>query len=193
MGAAAVGKSSIISQFLYEQFIGEYKETIEELHRSEYKLTDTQLELDILDTSGVHSFPAMRTLAISTSNAFILVYSVDDPSSFDEVIALREQILAERNDENVPIVIVANKTDMESDERVIKREIAETLVSVEWGHGYVEASAKENVNIEGIFKEILRQSKVKYSLSPVLERRRISIPVLTQKKKDLSPKRHSID
>lgn len=36
MGAARVGKTSIIKQFLYDQFPDRYKETIEELHRGEW-------------------------------------------------------------------------------------------------------------------------------------------------------------
>ncbi|XP_050390773.2 ras-related protein Rap-2a-like [Patella vulgata] len=193
MGAAAVGKSSIISQFLYERFVSEYKETIEELHRGEYSVKGTQLVLDILDTAGAHSFPAMRKLAIATSNAFILVYSVNDATSFDEVKAMREQIIAERDDENVPIVIVANKTDVLEEKRTISRETAEALVSVEWGNGYIEASAKDNINIVGIFKEILRQSKFQYSLSPAVKRRRISMPAIlfSKKKAPTQPKRHS--
>ncbi|XP_055954364.1 ras-related protein rapA-like, partial [Patella vulgata] len=184
MGAAAVGKSCIISQFLYERFVSEYKETVEELHSGECNENGKQLILDILDTAGAHSFPAMRKLAIAKSNAFILVYSVNDASSFDEVKIMREQIIAERDDENVPIVIVANKTDVLEDKRIISRVTAELLVSVEWGNGYIEASAKDNINIVGIFKEILRQSKVQYSLSPAVKRKRISIPAILFSKKN---------
>ncbi|CAG5126645.1 unnamed protein product, partial [Candidula unifasciata] len=191
MGAAGVGKTAIISQFLYDQFVSEYKETIEELHRGEYDTNGVRLTLDILDTSGCHSFPAMRKLAIDTSDAFVLVYSVDDESSFQAVTSLRQQILEEKQDRDVPIVIVANKTDIGSAKRVISSETAESLVCMDWGNGYIEASAKDNVNIVGIFKEILRQSKVRYELSPAVRRRRESMPTTTDKKKNKLAKRRT--
>ena len=93
-----------------------------------------------------------------------------------EVSSLRQQILDERPEGDVPIVIVANKTDVGDDRRSILPETAESLVCLDWGNGYVEASAKDNVNIVGIFKEILRQSKVRYELSPAVRRRRESMP-----------------
>lgn len=93
MGSARTGKSQIVSQFLYDRFSSRYRQTIEELHRGEYELPDgSSLTLDILDTSGAFPFPAMRQLSISTGNAFILVYSLDDEESWNEVARLREQV-----------------------------------------------------------------------------------------------------
>lgn len=93
MGAAFVGKTQILSQFLYDKFTSRYRQTIEELHRGEYELPDhSSLTLDILDTSGSFSFPAMRDLSISTSNAFILVFSIDSEESWSEVARLREKV-----------------------------------------------------------------------------------------------------
>lgn len=94
MGSAKVGKSSIISQFLYDKYLTRYRETVEELHRGEYELPDgASLTLDILDTSGAFQFPAMRALSITTSGAFILVYAVDDEQTWNEVLALRKQVI----------------------------------------------------------------------------------------------------
>lgn len=93
MGSAFVGKTQIVSQFLYDKFTSRYRQTIEELHRGEYELPDqSSLILDILDTSGAFAFPAMRDLSISTSNGFLLVFSIDNEESWKEVSRLREKV-----------------------------------------------------------------------------------------------------
>ena len=52
MGAAAVGKTCIVSRLMYERFINEYRATVEELHSGHYELNGMPVTLDILDTSG---------------------------------------------------------------------------------------------------------------------------------------------
>ncbi|CAO1309099.1 unnamed protein product [Diamesa hyperborea] len=193
MGSAHTGKSQIISQFLYEKFTTRYRQTIEELHCGEYELPDgNSLTLDILDTSGSFSFPAMRDLSISTGNAFILVYSVDDEESWEEVSKLREKIIEKRG-VRIPIVVVGNKTDLHQDQRKISFEIAESIVTLDWECGYVECSAKSNENIVDVFKELLVQANIRYNLSPAVRRRRQSLPSLStsQASQKFSLKRHS--
>lgn len=65
---------------------------MEELHRGEYEIEGETLTLDLLDTSGAHQFPAMRELAIRQSDAFILVFAIDDPSSWETLASLREEV-----------------------------------------------------------------------------------------------------
>lgn len=175
MGSPKVGKTAIIAQFLYDRFINDYKQTVEELHRGEYDIAGCSLTLDILDTSGsYYEFPAMRALAIANADAFLLVYSIDDADSFEEVRSLRDLIL-ESKEATVPLVIVGNKCDLNV-ERQVSRETAETVVTIDWENGFVEASAKENINIVAIFKELLAQARVPYALSPAVKRRRQSLP-----------------
>lgn len=173
LGAAKVGKSSLISQFLYNTFSPKYKRTIEEMHHGDFNVSGVRLTLDILDTSGAYEFPAMRTLSMQSADAFILVYDITDANSFTEVRTLRDQIHETKDSTAVPIVVVGNKVDLaETGARQVEFHTTESVVTVDWENGFVEASAKDNVNVSQIFKELLVQAKVKYNLSPALRRRR---------------------
>ncbi|XP_045594724.1 ras-related protein Rap-2b isoform X2 [Procambarus clarkii] len=174
MGAAKVGKTAIINQFLYDSFTPKYTRTVEEMHHGEYEVSGMSLTLDILDTSGSYEFPAMRELSVNTADAFILVYSITDDESFQEVRHLRDFILQTKK-ETVPIVVVGNKADLE-EQRAVPQETAETIVLVKWENGFLEASAKDNLNVLHIFKELLNQAKIRYALSPAVKRRRQSMP-----------------
>lgn len=54
MGAAKVGKTSLINQFLYNRFSPKYKRTVEEMHQGTFSISGVSLTLDILDTSGAY-------------------------------------------------------------------------------------------------------------------------------------------
>lgn len=120
MGAAKVGKSSLISQFLYGTFSTKYKRTVEEMHHGDFSVAGVTLTLDILDTSGAFEFPAMRALSISSADAFILVYDVNDASTFEEVRSLRDQIHETKGGTAVPIVVVGNKVDLADEHRQVR-------------------------------------------------------------------------
>nr|CAD7572505.1 unnamed protein product [Timema californicum] len=173
MGAAKVGKSSLISQFLYGTFSPKYKRTIEEMHHGDFNVGGVSLTLDILDTSGSYEFPAMRALSISSAEAFVLVYDITDADTFEEVRTLRDQIHETKGNTAVPIVVVGNKVDLaEEGSRQVEFSTTESVVTVDWENGFVESSAKDNTNVTLVFKELLAQAKVKYNLSPALRKKR---------------------
>ncbi|XP_054159769.1 dexamethasone-induced Ras-related protein 1-like [Oppia nitens] len=165
LGSAKVGKTSIVRRLLSDKFEEIHKPTIEELYQNDYKLKDSDmtLTLDLLDTSGSYPFPAMRKLAISTGDAFVLVYAIDDLDSFEEVTRLKDAIIDERATNLPPIVTVGNKSDL-VDKRMVKKELAETIINIDWEMGFVECSAKNNENILLVFKELLQQKQTQYIL-----------------------------
>uniref|UniRef100_A0A1S4H7B1 GTP-binding protein Rhes n=1 Tax=Anopheles gambiae TaxID=7165 RepID=A0A1S4H7B1_ANOGA len=125
MGAAKVGKSSLITQFLYSSFSPKYKRTVEEMHHGHFSVGGVNLTLDILDTSGSYEFPAMRALSISSADAFILVYDVTDSITFEEVKAIREQIHEIKSTTAVPIVVVGNKTDLSDEDEDLRQHVTQ--------------------------------------------------------------------
>lgn len=64
MGSAKVGKTSLITQFLYNRFSAKYKRTVEEMHQGNFSIAGVSLTLDILDTSG--SFEVIYVYCVYT-------------------------------------------------------------------------------------------------------------------------------
>jgi GTPase SAR1 family protein len=66
----------------------------------------------------------MRALSISSADAFILVYDVNDASTFEEVRTLRDQIHETKCGTAVPIVVVGNKVDLADEHREVRHRIS---------------------------------------------------------------------
>ncbi|XP_008328287.1 ras-related protein Rap-2a-like [Cynoglossus semilaevis] len=175
LGAAGVGKTALIQRFLKDTFEPKHRRTVEELHRKEYEVGGIKVTINIMDTSGSYSFPAMRKLSIQNSDAFALVYAVDDLQSLEAVKTLREEILEVKEDKYTPIVVIGNKIDRHNEQQVFTKDVLST-VELDWNHSFVESSAKENVNVLEAFKELLLQANLPSWLSPTLCRRRETIP-----------------
>ncbi|KAK8764900.1 hypothetical protein V5799_032495 [Amblyomma americanum] len=185
LGGPRVGKSAIVHRFLHDRFLHDYSATVEEFHRGEYDIGGgATVALDILDTGGSFEFPAMRRLAIDSGDAFLLVYAIDDRDSFELVRKLRDDVLAARK--APPIVVVGNKTDLES-QRQVQSQVVEPLVCIDWEHGWVECSAKDNTNIARVFQELLAQAHFKSKVAKATQNRRMSLPVNSFSRDQLSP------
>ncbi|KAM4603961.1 RASD family member 3 [Polymixia lowei] len=179
LGAAGVGKSALICRFLHDRFEQKYTRTVEELHALEYDTAGGAgtVRLEILDTSGSYSFPAMRELRIRHGDAFALVYAVDDPGSLEEVRRLREEILELRGGESAPITVVGSKADLtEAQGRVLLAADIMATVEREWDASFVEASARTGGNAVGVFRALLQQVDSPHRLSPAPRRRRETLP-----------------
>ncbi|EQL03950.1 RAS small monomeric GTPase [Ophiocordyceps sinensis CO18] len=97
----------------------------------------------------------MRDLYMKTGQGFLLVFSITSPSSLSELATLREEIIRIKDDENVPMVIVGNKADLE-ESRLVPRAKGFSI-SQRWGAPYYESSARTRTNVEEVFVDLCRQ------------------------------------
>ncbi|XP_068205590.1 ras-related protein Rap1-like [Palaemon carinicauda] len=156
LGAGGVGKTSLVLQFLQGFFSPTYKPTVEDCYSHTLQLPNGLFHsLEILDTSGSHHFPAMRELSIRSGRAFIIVCAVNNEQSFYEAQSLWNLIREVKEVDNIPTVLVGNKVDL-SMEREVTWDEANTFVTENMGNAvYVETSAKYNLNVTLVFKELL--------------------------------------
>lgn len=175
MGAAGVGKTSLIRRFLDDDFETKHRRTVEELHSKDYQFSGIKVTMEILDTSGSYSFPAMRKISIRNGDAFALVYSIDDAESLETVKNLRDEILEIKEDKLTPIVVVGNKSDRDECRQVNTEDVLAT-VELDWNNNFLEASAKENEHVMEVFRELLQHTNLPRWLSPSLRRRGETFP-----------------
>ncbi|XP_046583496.1 ras-related protein Rap-2a-like [Haliotis rubra] len=158
LGASGVGKTAIISQFLGQNFITEYKGTFEEIHRRTYDSSGLNLTVGIVEIINGDAVPTVRKHAIAKGDAFVLVYSVDDADSFEQIYSLRDLILEEKQENNVPIYVVANKIDIAEERKTPIWQVADAIVTIDWGHKYTEVSARDPTQIAELFESALRHA-----------------------------------
>ncbi|KAL8887226.1 MAG: hypothetical protein Q9192_006359 [Flavoplaca navasiana] len=117
---------------------------------------DGALTVHSLDTAGTEQFTAMRELYMKSGQGFLLVFSITSLSSLTELHELRDQIVRIKDDPQVPLVIVGNKSDLH-DERVVS-EARAFAVCQSWGNvHYYETSARRRANVDEAFVDLCRQ------------------------------------
>eukprot|EP00163_Fabomonas_tropica_P011469 TRINITY_DN2217_c2_g3_i1.p1 TRINITY_DN2217_c2_g3~~TRINITY_DN2217_c2_g3_i1.p1 ORF type:complete len:119 (+),score=31.05 TRINITY_DN2217_c2_g3_i1:327-683(+) len=90
--------------------------------------------------------------------AFLLVYSVIDRQSYDDVLSFWEQ-LQDIHENGVPVVIVANKSDFSKEERVVTDKEGQEIAKFCNNSDYIETSAKTGNNVEKAFQTLIKKMR----------------------------------
>lgn len=91
---------------------------------------------------------------MKNGQGFLLVYSIVARSTYNELTAIRNQILRVKDEPDVPLVLVGNKADLEED-RTIPVADGKTLAREFNNCAFFETSAKTQVNVEKIFHTLI--------------------------------------
>ncbi|KTW27121.1 Ras-like protein [Pneumocystis jirovecii RU7] len=155
VGGGGVGKSALTIQLIQSHFVDEYDPTIEDSYRKQCVIDDEIALLDILDTAGQEEYSAMREQYMRTGEGFLLVYSICNRNSFEEIITFQQQILRVKDKDNFPMIIVANKCDLENERHVSQYEGRE--LAKYFRCRFIETSAKQGINVEEAFYTLVRE------------------------------------
>jgi len=86
------------------------------------KVDNSPCVLEILDTAGTEQFASMRDLYIKNGHGFIVMYSLTNHQTFQDITTMRNVISRVKGSQPVPILLVANKLDLESQREVSTEE-----------------------------------------------------------------------
>ena len=155
IGDSSTGKTSILLRFIDDYFTEDTKSTI----GVDFKLVSLELEpkiyakMQIWDTCGSERFKSLTSSFIKTCVAFILVFDLTRKSTFQNIDHWIKII--KENTSPKFLILIGNKSDLK-EERAIDKEIILNYCEKNL-FNYMEISAKNNLNIEKLFKEVAYQ------------------------------------
>lgn len=153
LGDQSVGKTSIITRFMYDNFDRHYQATIgiDFLSKTMY-LEDRTVRLQLWDTAGQERFRSLIPSYIRDSSVAVVVYDVTDRASFLHTGRWVDDVRAERGSD-VVVCLVGNKTDLGADRRQISTEEGEERARKD-GLLFMECSAKAGYNVKSLFRKL---------------------------------------
>merc|ERR1712179_371082 len=181
VGDGACGKTCLLIVFSKDQFPEEFIPTVFENYVSDIEVDGQQVKLALFDTAGQSEYERLRPLSYIDANVILACFSVSSPDSLENIA---ERWLPEVKHfcPNIPIVLVACKTDLRNDERTLE-ELAgmkQTRVRQEEGLAmaekikafkYLECSAKTNAGVREVFEAATRAAIYKKKKQPNWKRK----------------------
>ncbi|KAJ8267025.1 hypothetical protein GJAV_G00137440 [Gymnothorax javanicus] len=151
LGEQSVGKTSLITRFMYDSFDNTYQATIgiDFLSKTMY-LEDRTVRLQLWDTAGQERFRSLIPSYIRDSTVAVVVYDITNVNSFQQTTKWIDDVRTERGSD-VIIMLVGNKTDL-ADKRQVSIEEGERKAK-ELNVMFIETSAKAGYNVKQITTE----------------------------------------
>ncbi|XP_053403869.1 ras-related protein Rab-32B-like [Mercenaria mercenaria] len=158
IGEFGVGKTSIIRRYVEGYFTPNYKLTIGvdfALKAIDWD-SDTKVNLQLWDIAGHERFGHMTRVYYKYAIAAIIVFDLSRPATFDSIPKWLNDVNSKvmlSNEEPVPIILLANKCDVEDvaiDEKKIE-DFCKTHNILKW----FQTSAKDNINIDEAMKLLI--------------------------------------
>lgn len=154
LGEQSVGKTSIITRFMYDSFDASYQATIgiDFISKTLY-MEDRTVKLQLWDTAGQERFRSLIPSYIRDSSVAVVVYDITSRTSFQNTEKWVADVRAERG-KDVHIALVGNKIDLEENRQVSTED--GMAKAKEWNIIFMETSAKNGDNIRNLFKTLAR-------------------------------------
>lgn len=161
VGDGAVGKTCMLISYTTNAFPGEYVPTIFDNYSAQVIVGGDPVNLGLWDTAGQEDYDRLRPLSYPGTHCFIVVFSVVNPTSFENV---KTKWFPEikHHMPDAPFLLVGTKLDLRASEEVVARLRAEgkapltqldgqRLAQQLGAIGYLECSALTQQGLKGVF------------------------------------------
>ena len=152
LGDISVGKTNFISQFAQGKFSEAYSTTTSfDFYTKIHKTPNGKvIKYQLWDTVGQEKFMSVSQNLLLKVQGIVLMYDITNQESFERIETWLKTI--KNCNDNIPIILVANKCDNES-ERIISFKEGEEIATKN-NLPFIEASAQKNINVKETFNKL---------------------------------------
>ena len=155
IGDSSVGKSNILLQYLKGQFDPNSKATVGvEFGTKNIEINNKKIKIQIWDTAGQERYRSITSAYYRGAKGAFIVYDITRKTTFDNIDRWVADLKA-NGDDNISIVLIGNKLDLEDKREVQKDEGVKK--SEEFKTAFMETSALNGDNIDKAFDELIEQ------------------------------------
>ena len=162
LGDTTVGKTCFLMKYTDKTFQDVHISTIGLDYRLKSMVLKNgkNIKLQIWDTAGQDRFRAITKNYYKGANGIILIYDVTNPKTYDNVKNWVAQIREEASP-NVVVYLCGNKIDMKEDRKVNEEDGKK--MAEEFGFPFNETSARDGININETFEDLVERIDNIYS------------------------------
>jgi small GTP-binding protein len=156
-GLDGCGKSSLVCQFLNHFFLPEKEIPTygSQSYRKQIVVNGEQFILDIVDMVSPEEYDTYESAYYRTCHGVYGVYSITSESHLNQVeYYLEAAQSSKRIKQNIPIILVGNKSDLASKRQVPDYRVEEAIKR--FNAMWIETSAKTGENIDESFMMLVR-------------------------------------
>lgn len=154
LGEQAVGKSSLINQYVDGKFdINLLCAAGLDLKKKYIKIDTTPIKLMIFDSAGHERYRGLSKNQLYNTKGVLIVYDVTDKESFNAISFWMKSVGEYLRPES-SCIIIGNKIDLYKERKVFTEEGKK--LADQYGVHFIETSAKSSQNVETAFTWIVK-------------------------------------
>ncbi|KAJ8273603.1 hypothetical protein GJAV_G00103490 [Gymnothorax javanicus] len=155
IGESGVGKSNLLSRFTKNEFNHDSRTTIGvEFSTRTVQLDTLTIKAQIWDTAGLERYRAITSAYYRGAVGALLVYDITKHLTYESVERWLKE-LYDHADQHIVVMLVGNKTDLES-VRTVPTEEAKDFAEKN-NLLFMETSALDSTNVENAFNNVLAE------------------------------------
>jgi len=155
VGAASVGKTSLLCEYCNKHYDAKYSPTIGvDFHATYHRVDEKTIKCHMWDTAGQEQFKSIVNSYYKGVAATVCMFDVSRPKTFDMAKEWIATVKHSSNADHLPVLVIANKIDLDHSTCLVAE--AQNYCN-ENGYHFIETSVKKSIGISHAIEAIVQK------------------------------------